>query len=122
MNKINNRTLASFEDKWTRFNHFDLSNAETRKAFDKYLAVSPFGLLSGSNDFGFVDSVLHHMRGTASAARSCTVCTNALNLFDTPFEHCFTRTKINKMRRDAKLVVMQFSEDAPCWCVDGMKA
>ena len=46
MNNIDNKTVASFGDEWTRFNQSGMSDTEARKAFDEYFAVFPWGLLA----------------------------------------------------------------------------
>jgi SAM-dependent methyltransferase len=51
-----------------------------------------------------------------------TMRTDARDRFGTPLEQRFTRTQIETMMRDAGLVDIRFSEDAPYWCAVGSKA
>ena len=46
MNNIDNKTVASFGDEWTRFNQSGMSDAEAVKAFNEYFAVFPWTMLS----------------------------------------------------------------------------
>lgn len=45
MNNIDNKTVESFGDEWTRFNQSGMSDVEARKAFNEYFALFPWGLL-----------------------------------------------------------------------------
>jgi len=50
-----------------------------------------------------------------------TMRTDARDRFGTPLEKRFTRSQIVRMMEDAGLVDITFSEDAPYWCVVGIK-
>jgi SAM-dependent methyltransferase len=52
MNNIDDKTVASFGDEWTRFNQSGMSDSEARKSFNEYFAVFPWNLL-GPDAEGF---------------------------------------------------------------------
>jgi hypothetical protein len=56
--------------------------------------------------------------------RNCsfyTMRTDALDRFGTPLEHRFTKAQIINMMERAGLVNIRFSDEAPYWCVVGVK-
>ena len=50
-----------------------------------------------------------------------TMRTDARDRFGTPLEHRFTRKQIKKMMEDAGMANIRFSDEAPFWCVVGVK-
>ena len=50
-----------------------------------------------------------------------TMRTDSRDRFGTPLEQRFTRSQISQMMREAGLESIQFSENAPYWCVVGYK-
>lgn len=48
--------------------------------------------------------------------------TDSRDRFGTPLEHRYTRSQIAKMCLEAGLCDLKFSENAPYWCVAGLKA
>ncbi len=51
-----------------------------------------------------------------------TMRTDARDRFGTPLEQRFTRAQIEALMREAGLLDISFSDDAPYWCVIGFKA
>ena len=52
MSNLDPETVASFGDEWSRFDQNAMSDAESRKVFEEYFSVFPWGLLpSGSVGF-----------------------------------------------------------------------